>query len=247
MISKKQKSRWSKSVLSCQREEEMCKYAIIVGREADKSKISKWCLVHIFFTDYGGKIKHNILFSASSSSAYRRYLQCKHSRDSLLGLCLGIVNSAAFAHVAKYCMSSLTFEQSLWDLYTDEELYTDSDEDKNLKLLKDVLHRYRIIYIQHRERLVDSITVYIPNGVAKDSISLQVYRAPLCLFYIRRAKWPKYLPMCSFLMIRCYCKASHEHVKTVLTGRQWGLGGWPRIITRLLLAKKISIESGVNL
>lgn len=80
-----------------------------------------------------------------------------------------------------------------------------------------------------------------------DSISSQVYREPLCLFYIRGAKWPKYLPMCSFLMIRCYCRASHEHVKTVLTGRQWGLGGWPRIITRLLLAKKISIESGVNL
>lgn len=29
--------------------------AITVDK-ADKSKISKWCLVHIFFADYGGKI-----------------------------------------------------------------------------------------------------------------------------------------------------------------------------------------------
>jgi len=72
------------NVSSCHKEEEMCKHAIIVGREADKSEIRKRCLVHIFITDYGGKIEHNILFSASS----RRYLQCKHSRDSLLGLCL---------------------------------------------------------------------------------------------------------------------------------------------------------------
>ncbi len=61
MISKKQKSRWPESVLPCQGEEEMCKHAIIVGRKADKSKISKRCLVHIFFTDYGGKIEHNIV------------------------------------------------------------------------------------------------------------------------------------------------------------------------------------------
>lgn len=87
-------------------------YSLHSGNRKHKkmpSKISKWCLVHIFFADHGGKISHNIIFSVSSSCAYQRYLICKHTKDGLLRLCLC---NELFVHISQNA-ANLIFQHDI--------------------------------------------------------------------------------------------------------------------------------------